>query len=521
MKTHPRFFPIVYTSLRENVALRICVIYAITSTLWILFSDLLMFSFFGENGSAALISMLKGVTFVLVTSVLIYTLIDRSVGAVKQSEERYRGLIETSPDAIAILDLDAHITMVNHRTLLLSGYTHIEELIGKSLLDFAAPLDRERVYSDVQSLLQAGMLRNLEYTAIQKDGSSLPVELSASLVVDRSKVPKAIMVIIRDIRERRQAESELRLLAQTVASTKDCVSITDLEDKILFVNDAFLATYQYSRDELVGKPVSMLRSPSTPSAVHQQIRPATLNGGWYGEILNRKKDGTDFPVELWTSVVKNETGDPVAMVGVARDITDRKLVEEALRTSETKFRSLIEQAADGVFTADSNGSLLLVNPKACEMLGYTEAELLRANIRDTYSSDELELAVTRMQEAKAGKPSQFERRMKRKDGSLFPVEVSLQRLRDGTFQGIVRDISARQQAEESIRKLYVAIEQSDEVIFMTEPDGMITYVNPAFEKVYGFKEHEVIGKTPRVIKSGLLTENDYGVFWKHLLSGEK
>jgi PAS domain S-box-containing protein len=137
----------------------------------------------------------------------------------------------------------------------------------------------------------------------------------------------------RDVTARMQSERELRLLAQTVTSAQDNVFITDLNEVILYVNEAVLRTYGYSEEELVGSPVAMLRVSDVSADDIAAVKPATLDGGWNGEILNRKKDGTTFPIELWTSVVRNDEGDPVAMVGVARDITERKRAEEQIRAS--------------------------------------------------------------------------------------------------------------------------------------------------------------------------------------------
>ncbi len=118
------------------------------------------------------------------------------------------------------------------------------------------------------------------------------------------------------------------MLALALRSVSECVVVTDMQDTILFVNDAFLTTYNYSEGELLGKDIDMVRSPNTPAAVRSVIRPATLSaGGWKGEVLNRRKGGEDFPVSLSTSVVRNEQHDPIALIGVAVDITERKRTE--------------------------------------------------------------------------------------------------------------------------------------------------------------------------------------------------
>ena len=121
------------------------------------------------------------------------------------------------------------------------------------------------------------------------------------------------------------------MLALALRSVSECVVVTDMEDTILFVNDAFLATYNYSEAELLGHNVEMVRSANTPSEVSREILPATLGkGGWKGEVLNRRRSGEDFPVSLSTSVVRNEQHVPIALIGVAVDITERKRVERQL-----------------------------------------------------------------------------------------------------------------------------------------------------------------------------------------------
>jgi len=133
------------------------------------------------------------------------------------------------------------------------------------------------------------------------------------------------------------------LLATTITSTRDCISITDLNDKILFVNDAFLKTYGYTEDELIGRPISLVRSEHVSPELAAAVGPGTLAGGWYGEVLNRRSDGTEFPVELWASPVRNDEGEPVALVGVARDITERKRAEEHIKTSLREKEVLLKE----------------------------------------------------------------------------------------------------------------------------------------------------------------------------------
>jgi diguanylate cyclase (GGDEF)-like protein/PAS domain S-box-containing protein len=137
----------------------------------------------------------------------------------------------------------------------------------------------------------------------------------------------------------------------------------------------------------------------------------------------------------------------------AKERRRRKFAEAALIDSEIKYRELIEQASDGIFVTDREGNFLLVNARYCEMLKYSEDELLRLNVADTYPEGEREHLSQRIGQLRELKSRLFERLMRRKDGASFPVEISVRYLEKGTHQGIVRDITERKEAEEKIRRL--------------------------------------------------------------------
>jgi diguanylate cyclase (GGDEF)-like protein/PAS domain S-box-containing protein len=125
---------------------------------------------------------------------------------------------------------------------------------------------------------------------------------------------------------------------------------------------------------------------------------------------------------------------------------ERKRAEAALLSSETKYRGLIEQASDGIFATDRDGRFALVNSRYCQMLGYEESELLTMSVVDTYPLDERVAVIAQLARLDQLRSRTFERRMRRKDGTLFPVEVSVSQSDEGLRQGIVRDISARDRA---------------------------------------------------------------------------
>ena len=142
-------------------------------------------------------------------------------------------------------------------------------------------------------------------------------------------------------------EKTLFLLAQTLKCIKDAVTIADQDDRILYVNPAFTQIYGYTPEEVLGKDTAMLRSPLTDPDVAASILPATLErDGWEGELFNRRKDGSDFPIFLSTSVVRDDTGTQIALVGIVRDITEQKQAQKAIIEKSEEIRAqgeLLEQ----------------------------------------------------------------------------------------------------------------------------------------------------------------------------------
>ena len=172
------------------------------------------------------------------------------------------------------------------------------------------------------------------------------------------------------------------------------------------------------------------------------------------------------------------------------EIAERRRAEQAVRESEAKFRELIEHASDGIFVTDAQGNFKLVNPRFCEMLGYSEDALLRLSAVDTYAEEEKPLFAQRIADLGEIKSRLFERMMRRKDGTLFPVEMSVRRLSSGMNQGIVRDITERKNAAqaltESEQRFRQMAEQIRDAFFLIEmKTGAILYVSPAYEEIWG------------------------------------
>ena len=145
------------------------------------------------------------------------------------------------------------------------------------------------------------------------------------------------------ITEREQVEKKIKMLAHAVMSITECVSVTDMDQNIIFTNDAFQKTYGYAKHELIGKSIKVVRSPNNASDLIEEIYPATLSGGWQGELLNRRMDGSEFPISLSASVVRDENETPIALIGITRDITERKQAAGELKKHRENLEQLVKE----------------------------------------------------------------------------------------------------------------------------------------------------------------------------------
>jgi PAS domain S-box-containing protein len=334
--------------------------------------------------------------------------------ALRESEEMYKTLVQTSPDAVTVTDLKGKITEVSQRTVELHGFRSVEELKGKSAFELIAPEDHKRARANLRKTLKEGLVRNVEYVMLKKDGTCFVGEMSASLVKDVRGKPKAFVGIARDITERKQADEALReseaKYRELFATESDGIMILDVgSNQFTDVNNAALRLYGYTRDEF-----SKIK-PTDLSAEPEKSR-AAIDSAIAGKIdmvplrYHKKKDGTVFPVEISFKVfvLKNRK----MICALMRDITERERKEQALRESEEeKFRNLAEQSPNMIFI-NQKGRVVYANKKCEEITGYRKdeffspdfdflrliapesVELIKSNLARHQKGEEVETDIT-------------------------------------------------------------------------------------------------------------------------------
>lgn len=248
--------------------------------------------------------------------------------SVQYSQESYRGLFHNTSDAILIQDPFGVILDANRAAIRTFGFNR-EDLLGATIEIVSAPHRNcaERVQVAIQEAFD-GKPQLFEWWGQRSNSEVFPLEI----LMNRGKLfgLDVIFVVARDITDRKRIEEEIRMLAHATRSVNDSIVIFDTDEKIVFVNPAFCQMYGYNQSEIIGKPISTIRSADKSNELGIQTYTQSLRNGWRGELMDMRKDGTVFPVHLSSSVVKNEEGTPTHFIGIITDITERRKQETEL-----------------------------------------------------------------------------------------------------------------------------------------------------------------------------------------------
>ena len=381
---------------------------------------------------------------------------------IKENTRIINTLINNLPGVVYRCLNDNNWTMeyISEEIFRMTGYP-ASDFINNRVRSFASIIveeDREQIREEIQKGLKDNIQYTLEYNIKTADGKIKSV-WEKGIGIFENGVLVALEGYIADITDRKKAEAENILLAHTVRSVQDAISLTDMNNNLIYINDAFLEMYGYSEDEIIGKSINML-SPVGSESISDYIHSETLKNGWHGEITNVKKDGTEFPLELWTSVVRDSKNNILATVGIAKDVSERKKSEIALMESEERFRGIFENSPIGMIQSTIDGSIINVNFCLAKMLGYDSVEEFISIIKKKGMRDALSINQEKRDKIINGvknstKWESIEMDFKRKDGSFMTGGVVFRaftnRLNGKTeLEGLITDITERKRAQKEI-----------------------------------------------------------------------
>ena len=242
------------------------------------------------------------------------------------------------------------------------------------------------------------------------------------------------------------------------------------------------------------------------------------------EFKHKKGDGSICDVEIFPSKIEIFNKEYIHLI--VHDISERKKVQEELIQSEEKHRHLIENMQEGLIVVDNNDVIQLVNPIFCEMLGYEENELIgKVGNEILLNEADKEFILQKNRNRIKGISERYELNMLKKSGEQITLQMLASSMNDANgivvgSMAVCFDITERKKAEEKIIILSRAVEQSPTSVIITNQDGAIQYVNAKFCDITGYTKEEVIGKNPRILKSGQHDKNFYENLWDTILSSK-
>ncbi|HEY0761601.1 MAG TPA: PAS domain S-box protein [Pyrinomonadaceae bacterium] len=422
----------------------------------------------------------------------------RIQGALKESEERYRSLVELSPDAI-VIHHEGKFTYVNPAAVRLWGASSPEDLIGRSILDVVHRDYRDHVQEGIDYIQTFQLPTTLaEQKYLRLDGSVIDVEVTGLPFTSEGK--SAVLSVIRDITEKKQAREALRKaekrLRTVVGSAALILFATDKNGIFTLCEGEGLKSLALEPGQLVGQSVFDVYADSPK--VGENIRRALS-----GESFTSAVDVSGLVFDVRYSPLTDEHDKVLGVIGVATDITDQRRAEASIRESEERYRELFENANDIIYTHDLQGNFTSLNRSGERITGYSREETMLMNVADVIAPEYLNFAREMIAHKASEKVSTvYEIDIISKYGRRVRLEVSTRLIFSNGkpigVQGIGRDLTERKQSEEVLRESQEFLAQQ------TQREAMTHRISQAIR--CSLDSHEIYQTAVRELGSYLLVD---------------
>lgn len=447
----------------------------------------------------------------------------------RESEERFAKAFQASPGAMVISEIQSgRFIDFNQSWLDILGYFR-EELIGKTSKQIGIWVDPSTRGLLIEELSYNAFFKDRPVNFITKSGEVRSALWSAEVITIDGK--DLMLSMISDITEREKALEALKRSEEKFAlafdASPDAININRLDDGMYIdVNSGFVELTGYSRHEVEGRTSLEINIWHDPCDRNRLVK--SLHAKGYCENLEakfRKKDGSLATALMSARIIMLH--DEPHILSLTRDISKLKEAEQKIAEQKLLFESMFNAIDDAVVITDTSRNVILVNRGMKTSFGYDPEDLIGKTIRDFYSdtnafrvfgenvlnntfdrSDQRYIATYRHKSGRL------------RFGETFRVKLYDQDNRWIGNLSIIRDITEQQRAQAERERLVAAIEQTSDAIVITDSQGNIQYVNPAFEKVTGYSSYEIKGQNPRILKSGEQDEFFYQTLWQTIANGE-
>ncbi len=431
----------------------------------------------------------------------------RLEGKLKESEEKYRTLYESSKEGIDFCDMEGNILDANQAFLDMLGYS-IEE-IKRLTYQKITPKKWHKITTDIikNQTMVRGYSKEYEKEYIKKDGTLLPITVRSWLIKDKQGRPIGTWAIVRDITERKKAEEEQELHAAMMKNVPEGVFLVGLDDlRIKWTNERFARMFGYDPGEMVGKRVDILNAPTerTPTETRKSIVDILKETGeWHGEVKNIKRDGTHFWGYANVSLFHHPEYGKI-MVSVHTDISERKQAEETLQ----RYKHIVSSSTDMLALLDMQFTYLAANKAYVEAFKLTPKQLIGNTPAKVFGEEYFNTAIKPNAERCLGGeevnhqnwidfPAYGRRYM---DVNYYPYYSKDKKVIGFVVNG--RDITERKKAEEEQELHATMMKNVPEGVYLVGLDDLrIKWTNERFSRMFGYDLGEMIGKRVDILNA--------------------
>ncbi|MBC7869588.1 MAG: PAS domain S-box protein, partial [Chitinophagaceae bacterium] len=441
----------------------------------------------------------------------------------RRSEQFYRALFEQSNDAIVLTNLDGSHFAANPQVAQIFGYS-AEEIVAKSYQEMILESELADTEHILRNILSGEAVPIYERTLKRKDGSTFLGEVNIQLIQDNFNMPY-IQSIVRDVTERKKAEDALRternLLHMLMENIPDTIYFKDSDSRFTRVNQAECHLLGVDNpDDMIGKMDSDFQAPDLAALFYAEEQQLFTTGEPIIDRIeyNPMPDGTPRWLSATKMPIKDEKGHVIGLVGISRNITERKLVEDALRESEQRYRLLAENTNDLVTLQDTKGIFLYVSPSFERLMGYSSEEL-NGPKRGTFVDSEFHPVILHASQRviKGETVTRLEYRAYKKTGEAVWLEANVVPIWD--VQGQVRqllsstrDVTINKRMQQTLlensRRFRALIENSYDLILLVDITGKITYISPSSIRITGYPDTAFVGDVDSQALANLVHPDD-------------
>jgi PAS domain S-box-containing protein len=434
----------------------------------------------------------------------------------RKQAERTAGLlaaiVDFSEDAIVSENLDGTILSWNRGSESLFGYA-AGEAVGQNITLIVPPDRRDEEATILERLARGERVEHFETVRMRKDGTRLDISLTISPVKDAKGRIVGASKVARDITQHKRAERAQTEQARLLDLSNDAIFVRDAADRVTYWNKAAWELYGYTREEALGRVTHELMHTEFPEPLESINEQLHRDDRWTGELIHRKKDGTQITVVSRWALDRDAQGNPRSILETNNDITQQKRTEKALRESEERFRAIVETTPECVNLVAADGTLLHMNPSGLKMVGADSTDLVVGkSVYDLIAPKDQDRFRAFNERICRGERDSLEFDIVGLRGALRHMDTHGAPLRNSDGEviqlAVTRDITDRKQAEEAQYRLAAIVESSDDAIVSKNLDGIITSWNSGAQRIFGYTPQEAIGQSIGIIIPAELREEE-------------